>query len=314
METKVTLVEWPRHPIQTVWYLWEAARTNDPMPPMHGVVARCKEDPEFNKRVRETFEKVVDSAIPIAENLQFVFLLEGISISLREQLVRHKVGMKVGERLGVDMFPDLHDSTWWAQSTRAMDMGKFYDDGMFRIPESIKKSGKDAMDDYLALMANIQGTYKTLLDKGVPGEDAREVLPLATQHRISWGLNLSAIMHVTKKRSCWIMQLGVWEPIIKGMISELVTKVDPYFSSLVTPPCMKKDTFNDCLYHLDNERRMDRKDPLLPCPLYIAHHSPTRDETQVLQKDAELKSFYESESDYRHFWMRDTRTGQRLIK
>src|SRR4051812_29534847 len=114
METKVTLVEWPRHPIETVYYLWEAARTNEPMESTPDQLAeKCKTLPVLRQKVRETFEKVVDSAIPISENLQFVFLLEGVSISFREQMVRHKVGMKYGERLGVDMFPDLHDSTWW---------------------------------------------------------------------------------------------------------------------------------------------------------------------------------------------------------
>lgn len=310
MKTKVTLVDWPRHPIETVYYLWECARSNDKIPSVEQIVEMCQRNEPFRKRVRDTFEKVVDSAIPIAENINFVFLLEGVSISFREQMVRHKIGVKVGERLGVDMFPDIHDSTWWAQSMRVLDMGKFVEDDLYRLPDSIgaDETAKDIYEDSLRFSAQ---SYSDLLARGIPIEDAREVIPLGAQHRVSWGMNLGAVIHVCRKRSCWIPQLGTWEPVIRGMISELVTKVDPYFSSIVTPPCIKGNEFKGCVYKLDNERRVSREDPLLPCSLYLAQHSPETKIENIL-KHEELIRHESMEIDYQDFWRRDVHTGMRL--
>jgi hypothetical protein len=313
MQTKVTLVEWPRNPIQTVFYLWEAARSNDPLlETPDGIRARCESDPEFNKRVREIFEKVVDSAIPISENLNFVFLLEGVSISFREQMVRHKIGVKVGERFGVDMFPDLHDSTWWVQSMRVLDMGKFADKELYRLPDTTR--GDLFLETkFRQAMHCAQDAYTELLASGVPIEDAREVIPLAAQHRLSWGLNLSALIHICKKRSCWIPQIGTWGPVIEGMVNELVVKVDPYFRKLVTPPCMKEDTFENCIYKLDNERRVLGEDPLMPCPLYLSNEKQLEFE---VERQRDLKNcrkyphYNKLEADFESLWERDTMTGK----
>lgn len=314
MKEKVTLVEWPRNPIETVYYLWQAARDNEPIKSNpESIKLECLGDPELEKKVRETFEKVIDSSIPIAENLNFVFLLENVSISFREQMVRHKIGVKVGERLGVDMFPDIHDSTWWVQSMRVLDMGKFAEDDLYRLPESIANHpDANVRETYIDQMHQTAATYQFLLNKKVPIEDAREVIPLGAQHRLSWGLNLSALMHICKKRSCWIPQIGTWGPIIEGMVEELATKVDPYFRRLVTPPCIKGDEFTGCVYKLDNERRVDRSDPLLPCPLYINNESRIVLVESYREKFGELYTGLEKK--FGKLWGRDTETGKMKVE
>jgi hypothetical protein len=317
METKVTLVDWPRYPIETVFYLWEAARHNDPITigPKE-IFERCADNEIYRARVRETFEKVVDSSIPIAENLNFTFLLEGVSISFREQMVRHKIGVKVGERLGVDMFPDIHDSTWWVQSMRVLDMTKFAEDHNFRLPESISEHpNPEVREQFIDQMHQIAATYKFLLEMGVPIEDAREVIPLGAGHRLSWTLNLSALLHIAKKRSCWIPQIGTWGPVIEGMVNELATKVDPYFRKIVTPPCIKKEKFVGCVYKLDNERRVDRSDPLAPCPLYLSNEDGPQVEKDVTWARGMFGVRYEDlEESFRNLWGRDTETGELLQK
>lgn len=307
MKTKVTLVSWTKNPIETVYHLWESARSNEKIPSVEQIVENSTRDAKYKIKVRELFEKVVDSAIPVAENINFVFLLEGVSISFREQMVRHKVGVKVGERLGVDMFPDLHDSTWWAQSMRVLDMGDFVNQNLYRLPDSIANDELPYMT-YMAVLRHIQKAYSDLIALGVPIEDAREVIPLGAQHRVSWGLNLGSLIHIARKRSCWIPQLGTWEPVIRGMISELVTKVDPYFASIVTPPCIKGNEFKGCVYKLDNERRVQREDPLLPCSLYLAQHTELTPE----KINMDQSKYQEMEADYKEFWLRDTKTGVRL--
>lgn len=318
MQTKITLVDWPRYPIETVYYLWESARNNEPIPwgGPGSIQQLCNVNEDFKKKVRTTFEKVIDSSIPIAENLNFTFLLEGVSISFREQMVRHKIGVKVGERLGVDMFPDIHDSTWWVQSMRVLDMTKFAQDDLFRMPESIASHPKpEVREAYIDQMHEIAATYAFLLEQGVPIEDAREVIPLGAQHRLSWTLNLSALMHVCKKRSCWIPQIGTWGPVIEGMVNELAEKVDPYFRKVVTPPCIKNENFVGCVYKLDNERRVLREDPLLPCPLYLCQEDNKKRPTATIKETRATfgEPYKKLEDSFRKLWGRDTTTGQ-LIK
>lgn len=309
MEPKVTLVSHTNFPVETIYYLWEASRTITEMQSPHTIYKRCQVDPEFKAKVRETFEKVIDSAIPVAENITFVFLLENISISFREQMVRHRIGVKVGDRLGVDMFPDIHDSTWWSQSMRVLDMSKFADNKEYRMPELSEQQSTL----YKRTMYQIQETYKMLVKAGVPIEDAREVLPLATTSRISWGINLAALIHILQKRGCWILQLGLWGPIIQGMVQELSVKIDPYFRTLVQPPCIKGDAYVGCTVILDNEKRVKRDDPLPPCALYLHKEGgvKTLDDLEAAVGD-ERRKLYESMSlKYTDLWGRDVNTGHR---
>lgn len=95
------------------------------------------------------------------------------------------------------------------------------------------------------------------------------------------------------------------------MISELVEKVDPYFASIVTPPCIKGDEFKGCVYKLDCERRISREDPLLPCSLHLAQHAKRGPESVGMSSE-EMKRYREMEADYKDFWRRDTKTGVRL--
>jgi hypothetical protein len=111
-------------------------------------------------------------------------------------------------------------------------------------------------------------------------EDAREVIPLGAQHRISWKMNLQTLLHVVGKRGCWILQAGLWAPIIQGMIHELATKVHPGFRRIVQPPCIDNDLFGACEFVLENVRRMDGDDQHPPCPLYC---------TQVIGQDPRAK-------------------------
>lgn len=311
MKTKVTLVSWTQNPIETVYYLWEAARNNEKIINSPEDIKKLSNlSKEYKQKVRSTFEKVVDSSIPIAENINFTFLIEGVSISWREQAVRHKIGVKVGERLGVDMFPDIHDSTFWIQSMRVLDMGKFAQDDLFRMPESVASHPDPLVrETYIEHMHQSAGDYAFLLNQGVPIEDAREVIPLGAQHRLSWTLNMSALIHIAKKRSCTVPQIGTWGPVIQGMIKELTEKVDPYFSKIVTPPCISGEKFNKCLYELDNERRILREDPLMPCFLLMAQKGI---DPKTINMDHE--KFNKWEKEYEEFWQRDTKTGKRKVE
>lgn len=292
MKPHVTLINPPKHVLETIWVLWEKSKKDDfnttlDVEHVALVVPR--------KELEQLFWQVLRQHIPVAEHIHFTFMLDGISVSLREQMVRHRIGTHVGDNFGVDIVPDIATSSWWSQSMRIQDMGTFADRKMYRIPETLdgKTVGLNiegeitttadnavamvpAAEVYQQTMERIQDAYKALTQAGVPMEDARELIPLGAQHSISWDINLQALLHVLGKRGCWILQLGIWGPIIHGMVAELAAKVHPMFARIVAPPCIDQDdNFKSCTYRLENARRMpdpqtgETPDHHAPCPLYL---------------------------------------------
>lgn len=155
-KTKVTLLSWTANPIETIYAEWTQSRTTDPCPIPEELADEInlermdiwtslpesvRPDPNHTppgpveKKVLEVFEKVVAMKMPLGETLDFVFLIENAPIALREQMVRHRIGHKFGERLGADIIPDLAgNSSFWSQTTRIIDMGKFATEGDYYTP------------------------------------------------------------------------------------------------------------------------------------------------------------------------------------
>lgn len=282
MQPTVTLVNSTPDPLETVWILWQQSKIDGPVSLSVDEVKQTVPRAELEA----LFWDVLRQKIPISENIHFLFVLEGISVSLREQMVRHRIGTHFGDNFGVDIVPDLAQSSWWSQSMRIQDMSTFADRGMYRVPESLgniwiedDEHNVSAVSHFKAAMKTIQESYKLLLKAGVPMEDARELIPLGAQHRISWDLNLAALQHIVAKRGCWILQLGIWGPLIHGMINQLADKVHPMFARIVAPPCIDADDkFSSCQYRLENGRRMPDDDGNVedahpPCPLWLCRDS-----------------------------------------
>lgn len=313
-KTSVRLLSHTANPVETVYVEWLQSRSDGPVPDPANVARSYRSFDEescsqvvnekLKAEVDDTFEKVVSMKIPIAETVDFVFLIEHCPIALREQIVRHRIGHRFAGRLGADTIPDLAESTFWSQTMRVMDMGHFATDGEYLLPESaddtpmpgqyigpdpdcemckgigsskeygpckcIRRRSRSRADFYHEQMNWIQSAYKKLVESGMPIEDARNILPLGVQHRLTWKLSLSSLLHVLSKRSCWIAQLGMWEPIILGMVEELATKIHPFFRRLMDPPCIGADgKFKECVFTLENDNRIMGKDPYAPCPLYL---------------------------------------------
>lgn len=328
---KVTLLSHTGLPLETVYSLWWASKNEERLITPQEV--KEKVDPE---EVRTLFRSVIAQHIPVGESIQFVFMVEGVSVSWREQAVRHRIGVKPSpERLGVDIgmtdvrqIPDLADSVFWSQSMRIQDMSQFANQGNYRTPDTVAELGGQALEDYKKLMLDIQDGYAKLVAAGVPMEDARELIPLGATHRISWALNVSSLQHIVKKRGCWILQLGIWGPVIEGMITELTQKVDPIFGELVTPPCLDGDDFKGCVYMEENRRRYTGDDKLPPCPLHLVNHylpgsdpipggreaALVRAEVGDLSKNGVpmVDAMRKRAVDYRRFWGRDPYNGKRL--
>lgn len=324
MTPKVTLLTHTRLPLETVYSVWQMSKSDAPLMTPEEVQAQVPAE-----EVRDLFRRVIEQRIPISEHVDFVFALEGISVSWREQAVRHRIGTTPSpERVGIDIVPDLADSSFWSQSMRIMDMGRFADAGGYRLPESLsgKQCGPTSAEDlFRGTMHVIQTAYRSLVDAGVPMEDARELIPLGATHSMSWRLNIASLQHVIGKRSCWILQGGIWEPVIRGMVNELAEKVDPIFRTLATPPCIKRDKFSGCVFHEENARRYSGEDKLPVCPLHWSQHGGgdvgalgirpggnlVRDE-EVQRRYLPLVDEMRARAEiYSRFWGRDPYSGER---
>lgn len=304
---KVTLLTAPQSPLETLWLVWEQSRHNYQVPSieeLRGFMDCSSSSSSFNREegcptcsatlaefgypggltkfcrdYEETVRMLLTEDVPVTENLTFVFLIENMPISLREQMVRHRIGTNFDDRLGVDIVPDLADSSWWSQTFRVLDMSNFHEDGAYFIPESLKGKyvrtpyGDQHADEYLkGCYHKVQQMYREMLQAGIAKEDARQILPLGTTHRITWQVNLKALTHIIGKRTCWIAQRGLWQDFIVQAVRELAEKVDPLFQELINPPCMKGGTFSECLYHGINRERVTGRDGFPPCPLWLHHH------------------------------------------
>lgn len=319
---KVTLITHTALPLETVYSVWEASKDTKPLRSPQEIAAEVPKE-----EVEKLFRAVIAQRIPIGEHVDFVFMLENISVSWREQAVRHRIGTKPSlERVGadhvmMDLLPDLADSSWWSQSMRIQDMGRFASSGEYRLPETIKEHSERLRLEkaYHGAMSVIEDTYNMLTAAGIPMEDARELMPLGAQHRMSWKLNIGALQHIVGKRGCWILQLGIWGPVIKGMIEEVATKIHPIFREMVTPPCIEGDKFKGCIYHEECRRRYTGDDKLPPCPLHLVHHElPERRKTLPLisenNVDIPLRNeMFERAEQYKKFWGRDPFTGKRML-
>lgn len=322
--TKVTLLTWTNLPMESLYSVWEASKTANPLRTPEQIKAEV--DPA---EVRKLFLAVIKQGIPVGEHLYFVFMLENVSVGLREHIVRHRIGVSPSpERLGadivIDVIPDRATSSFWSQSGRILNMGTFADDGAFRIPQSMLEHPNSAeiVAKWRGHMGATQDLYNYLVEQGIPMEDAREAIPIAMQHRISWSLNVQSLRHILTERGCWILQLGVWGPLIDGMIRELVEKVDPIFSMLVTPPCLvgtpdgpdhddgTPSEWVGCRFHLENARRYTGEDKLPPCTLHATNCASTEQKDMI--DTAMTQAMGEHAAKRQVFWQRDPWTGKRL--
>ncbi|MHA2100958.1 MAG: FAD-dependent thymidylate synthase [Candidatus Kariarchaeaceae archaeon] len=298
MKKAAELLSWTNNPIETIYCLWEKSKRTDFNLNPDQIKDRMESKNGFSTEVYFTVLDILEQDVPVLENVDFVFMLYGDSISHREQMVRHRIGVHFGDNFGVDIIPDLADSTWWSQSMQ------------YIIPETVCNN-LPALKIYDGIMKSIQETYKNLVDKcGIPMEDARNVLPLGTTMDISWKVNLKALLHILGKRSCWILQFGLWEPIVTSMIDELCEKVDPIFREIFLPPCFKKGKFVGCVYQLENKRRVSGEDQLPVCSLYYHHHLQGKEKVEYEDSTMYFKTIEMSEK-YAKLWKRNPFSGEK---
>ncbi len=127
------------------------------------------------------------------EHVSFTFGVEGVSRALLAQLTRHRI------------------ASFSVQSQRyvAKETGTDY-----ILPPSIRALGEEAAKEYEAQMKTINGFYAVWLEKGIPAEDARFLLPNAAETRLVMTMNARELRHFFALRCCnraqWEIRRLAW--------------------------------------------------------------------------------------------------------
>ncbi|MFH1822024.1 MAG: FAD-dependent thymidylate synthase [Methanobacteriota archaeon] len=148
----------------------------------------------------------------VIEHASFTFSIEDVSRACTHELVRHRI------------------ASYSQQSQRAVRMEQKY-----ITPPSISKD-KDIEKKYVEAMNAAWKEYVDLIEKGIPVEDARYLLPNATTTNIVVTMNARSLMNFFRLRCCHHAQ---WE--IRKLAYEMlkhVKKVAPVIFEKAGPSCV----------------------------------------------------------------------------
>lgn len=148
------------------------------------------------------------------EHACYTFAIDGVSRVLTHQLVRHRL------------------ASFNQQSQRYV---KFKEGFPYITPPTVAAS-PEAQQAFDTLMAVAAETYQTLLDAGMPAEDARFVLPNACETKIVTTMNVRELLHFFELRCCNRAQWEIQELALKML--ELVKPTAPFIFKDAGAPCV----------------------------------------------------------------------------
>ncbi len=159
-------------------------------------------------------ERLKTGHVSPLEQVWFEFALSGVSRAFSHQFVRHRVGISFEQQ---------------SQRYVVYKKGRF----PFTTPDTVREAG--FVDRYEAMMNQIGSLYEEMVAAGVPGEDARFVLPNAANTNFKITINFAALLHVADLRLCTRAQ---WEfrRVVSQMRAE-VYRAYPDLASQLQPKC-----------------------------------------------------------------------------
>lgn len=203
---KVKLINYTPHPDETV-----AAAARLCYSPQSGEQLMANFTPGEAERLIEKLTSLGHFS-PV-EHISFTFSIEGVSRVLSHQLVRHRIGVSYSQK-----------------SQRYVQEDQFE----YIIPPSVRQH-PEGQKIFREQMTRIQEAYHELLSF-VPAEDARYVLPNATETKLVVTYNARSLYHFFRLRCC---ERAQWEirHLAELMLQE-VRKVAPHIFKKAGPTCI----------------------------------------------------------------------------
>ena len=168
------------------------------------------------------------------EHIVFTFAISGVTRTLSHQLVRHRAGVAFDQ-----------------QSQRYLN----YKRPSYMVPGSLADAPPELRERFTADMDDSLAFYGEMLEAGIPGEDARFVMPNATRTNLIMTANLRSLIHMSGLRLCTMAQ---WEiRRLFQLIRHEVFSVSPFLGSFLAPKCVP-------LGYCDEDRNRDEHCPIRP--------------------------------------------------
>ena len=215
------------------------AETSNPEYIVTVAAATCYSDKEYTElydkcKDKEYQEKLITKLLSSGhespfEHANFTFFIEGISRSCSHQLVRHRI------------------ASYSQRSQRYTTMKP----EEFNIPESIRNN-PHAQALFEQHLHDTFDLYNEYIEAGIPKEDARAILPNATQTTIVMTMNLRELRHFFNLRMCMRAE---------AEIRELATEM--YKTMLIYHPILLTGAGPNCWYGKCTE---DHKAKNCPAP------------------------------------------------
>jgi thymidylate synthase (FAD) len=152
----------------------------------------------------------------VLEHASFTFGIEGISRAASHQLVRHRL------------------ASYSQQSQRYVKHDAVFE---YIVPDSIAERPELA-ERFEARMRELHEEYRSLLDAGVPAEDARFLLPNAVATKIIVTMNARELLHFFRLRCC---ERAQWE--IRKLAVEMLKLVKG------AAPVIFREAGPECVFH-----------------------------------------------------------------
>jgi thymidylate synthase (FAD) len=188
-----------------------------------------------SERQQDLVRRVIDSGHgSTIEHIVFTFAISGVTRTLSHQLVRHRAGLAFDQ-----------------QSQRYVD----YKEPSYMVPGSVDDAGDEVRERFIQQLGSSLDVYAEMLEAGIPGEDARFVMPNATRTNLVMTTNLRALIHMSGLRLCTMAQ---WEiRRLFQLIRHEVFAVSPFLGSFLAPKCVP-------LGYCDEDRNRDEHCPIRP--------------------------------------------------
>ena len=148
------------------------------------------------------------------EHCTFTFGIEGVSRALSHQLVRHRIAS-------------------YSQKSQ-----RYVKEGMFEyiIPPSIAENKAD-LSMFEETMFRCQQAYDYLLERDIPAEDARFVLPNACETKLIMTMNIRSLLHFFDERCCNRAQWEIRQ--MADMMLDICKEVAPNIFAKAGASCVR---------------------------------------------------------------------------
>lgn len=157
------------------------------------------------ERVRSVLSTIMASGhFSTLEHASYTFAIDGVSRALTHQLVRHRL------------------ASFNQQSQRYVK----FKDGIEVVKPGSVEASPEASAVFDEAMAAAEQAYASLMELGIPAEDARFVLPNAAETKIVVTMNVRELLHFFELRCCNRAQWEIRELALKML--ELVKPTAPY--------------------------------------------------------------------------------------